>query len=281
MTEPVSPQSTDIDIIRRLGSRNEAVQTQAARQITFSGLNSVPGLLAAYAAARADLEELRRRSWYVWLGGFAFLEILVGILVQDMPNAILTILLLGATAMVRSKVVDRARATIERGMVTALWHFDDVLLLGILIDLYQSNSETELVVMPLIRLLRRLRSSDATHVTMRHRECLYVELDRCNSIVPHSIELVLSILKALEQIGDSPAIPHVRKLVGSAKDRRIQRAAKECLPFLEAREEHARARGTLLRATSRPAHEELLRAVTSGSQGAEQLLRPSDGEDQG
>ena len=47
--------------------------------------------------------------------------------------------------------------------------------------------------------------------------------------------ILIAILKAFEQITDLSSIPYVKKLVASAKDRRIHRAARDCLPFLAAR----------------------------------------------
>src|SRR4051794_38148724 len=122
------------------------------------------------------------------------------------------------TCQVRS-LVGRRRAALQRGMAAALCKYDDPCLLSILIELYQSNADTELVTAPLIRVLGRLKESDAAVVRESDHIRLYVELDRCCDYMPHSNELVLAILKALERVGNSSAIPHVKKLIASAKDR--------------------------------------------------------------
>lgn len=95
---------------------------------------------------------------------------------------------------------------------------------------------------------------------------------------PHSgnFHLVLSVLKALEQVGDEMAIPAVTALTSPRKPALIRRAASECLPYLLARAEQQRLERTLLRASQSASHaipETLLRPVTPSNTPAEQLLR--------
>jgi len=99
------------------------------------------------------------------------------------------------------------------------------------------------------------------------------------------VDLTLSVLKALEQIGDESLIPVVEKL---AKERpatreaeEIQEAARACLPFLRLHAEDARQAKTLLRAADPSASHDagdLLLPVTETESilPPEQLLRAAD-----
>jgi len=68
-----------------------------------------------------------------------------------------------------------------------------------------------------------------------------------------AIDFRVAILRALEKVGDSKAIPIVRQLAtrkpGTPGERRIREAAITCLSALELRAEQLRSRRTLLRAS--------------------------------
>ncbi len=266
---------TRAETIRRLGSRSAAVRERAVQDMRFDGPHSAEALLHAYVTGSAAWCTFNRTSWYIWAAVFGILNVWFWVLAEQQPNLILILVLLLVTCQARGWIADGRRAEFQRGMAAALCKFDDIVLLDVLIELYQSNAETELVVAPLCRVLLRLKAPDSVLVTRAHRSCLHVELDRCISYNPHSVELVNAILKALEQVGDTTSIPHVKKLVASAKDRRIQEAARDCLPFLEARHRQATAAHALLRAAAEPASVDLLRAAASGAPEPDQLLRPA------
>src|SRR5206468_10754437 len=94
---------------------------------------------------------------------------------------------------------------------------------------------------------------------------------------------LVAALNALEQVGDGTALPMVRSLASgkmkTADPKRVQAAARECLPYLQVRFEQQRATQTLLRAShvSKSPHDRLLRPAQSGPDAeAEGLLRPSE-----
>jgi len=102
-------------------------------------------------------------------------------------------------------------------------------------------------------------------------------LERCSG------DYQLKALQALGAIGDSRAIPAVRRLAGVfAKDRSlytsISKTALEILPILEAREAQENHSRNLLRASQEPLMEkELLRpSYAVNETEPEMLLRPSD-----
>jgi hypothetical protein len=124
----------------------------------------------------------------------------------------------------------------------------------------------------LVRLLPRLRASDVEMLTWRHRAILRRHLRSRNT------DLVISILRALEQVGNRDDLPLVSALARgrtrTARQREIVVAAKACLPALEAR--FLEPGHSLLRVPS-DADDSLLRPTGGpGDVDPNQLLRPDD-----
>ena len=91
--------------------------------------------------------------------------------------------------------------------------------------------------------------------------------------------LKVALLRALEQIGDSRAIPIVEQLL-TDNWKMVRNQAAQCLPFLRERERRARESATLLRASDRNAavsSAHLLRPAIDSRQDtkSDELLRPS------
>jgi hypothetical protein len=90
------------------------------------------------------------------------------------------------------------------------------------------------IVGALVRLLPRMRCTDAGFLTWSQRSAMRFAL-----LHEESAELSLAILQAYEQIGDRAARAIVRMLAEGllthTRDPRIQVAARECMPALEAR----------------------------------------------
>lgn len=141
--------------------------------------------------------------------------------------------------------------------------------------------------------LPQLQASDAGLLTSTHRiqlnQLLSMEMDSTFRYTPN-LDCTLAVLKALEQVGDSHAIPRVELLVNrrprTERQRKIQRAAQACLPLLTVNASAVEARQTLLRYSSanEMGADSLLRPVTTDSHLAakkldRELLRPaSDAE---
>jgi hypothetical protein len=134
-------------------------------------------------------------------------------------------------------------------------------------------------------LLRQLTAADARLLNHAQKAILYRfiadeerPMRNYAAYIPRYAEFTLATLKALEQIGDESAIPHVERLADTSTYQHIRAAARECLPYLYARQENAHQSLSLLRASGAPgaASEELLRAAsgTTPSDPA-QLLRAS------
>ena len=135
----------------------------------------------------------------------------------------------------------------------------------------------------LITLLPQLHAGDAALLTPVHRHYLN-SLLRWEFLTPAvggpEEALVLAILKAYEQVGDTSAIPYVKRLAGrkARSDRRriLQQAAQECLPLLRVTASGVDVTRTLLRASSPDTNavNVLLRPVTSATTTSDaELLR--------
>ena len=156
----------------------------------------------------------------------------------------------------------------------------------------QDKGTRQIVEEALIDLLPQMRASDAGLLDAEQRECLYRALRSKNH------KLVMAIFKALEQIGDSRALPYVEKLEQALVEqhawaerhtRHLQaaeietrlQAARECLQFLQDHAQQEQARQTLLRASSAAhvAPDSLLRpAAGKSDQDPDSLLRASRSE---
>ncbi len=129
-------------------------------------------------------------------------------------------------------------------------------------------------VSALATLLPQLQATDAHLLMPRHKRQLNMLLNPSPSAsvwITWSEELVLSLLKAYEQVGDAADIPFVERLANrkprNERGKRIQEAAQACLPVLRAHVGSLDGPQTLLRAAAPDTHtlDTLLRAATSGA----------------
>jgi hypothetical protein len=135
----------------------------------------------------------------------------------------------------------------------------------------------------LIRLLPRLKTSDAHLLNPDQRQILYKRLTLGN--VRAEYELIMATLKALEQVGDVSAVGYVQKLsqarATTSAQVRVVQAAQDCLPYLLKRAESNQSSQYLLRASYSEEHNPatLLRPARDDSVAPEELLRPQEGLD--
>jgi HEAT repeat protein len=118
-------------------------------------------------------------------------------------------------------------------------------------------------------LLPQLKASDAARFRGSEMDALI------RALPGKDTGLTMSILKALEQIGDDRAVPAVEELTLRSRSEPVRRAALNCLPYLKERAEETRAARTLLRASDAGSAErarDLLRPATGGGSPNE-LLR--------
>jgi len=128
----------------------------------------------------------------------------------------------------------------------------------------------------LTRLLPRMKAADTQLLSTSQRALLYQTLRLANA--RRHAEFLEALLRALEQVGDTTAIPYVKALAESEpyslRQRRVVDAAKECLPYLEGCARQNRDSQVLLRATAGEVDASLLRpAAIHGSADPALLVR--------
>ncbi len=256
-------------------------------------LEEVMGILEVETRKRQ-----RRRTWIIagmvsYVGLMLFLALLHWVLHRRFDPQIFNFMgsmggVFGATA---------AFSRTHKAAAQRISEFQDVRAVGHLATAMeiQDKGTRRIVEDALTRLLPEMRASDAGLLNAEQRENLYRGLRRKNP------PLVLAILTALEQVGDSKAIPYVEKLeknlleqqAEAKKLARLQpaeidqqlQAARECLQFLQDHVQQEQARQTLLRASSaaQVAPDSLLRpAAETFEQDTASLLRaagPADTAD--
>ncbi len=137
----------------------------------------------------------------------------------------------------------------------------------------------------LVRVLPKLKASDAGILTSTQRTCLNGLLDRTTA--RERPDVVVALLRALEQVGDMSAVPYVRSLANmpdaTARMATVREAARECLPVLLERARQNTDPQVLLRPAEQPAapEEMLVRPVMPGPVAEDaMLLRPADTVDE-
>ena len=102
-----------------------------------------------------------------------------------------------------------------------------------------------------------------------------------NLILLHNPPLNVAVLEALARIEDTGAIPNVERVLKTAGDNEVRTAAEACLIQLNAAKAAERESGILLRPSQNTDGEKtLLRPTTVKPEDENELLRPSDEEEQ-
>jgi hypothetical protein len=163
--------------------------------------------------------------------------------------------------------------------VDQLSQVNDSRIVGPLIGIYRyADIDTrDTVRNTLLRLLPELRANDASALNSPQREELRLLLEEEDG------QLILAILKALQQIGDAQDLDAVEKVMGQEwRKPAVREAAEACLPFLRSNIQQQRTSQTLLRASDPPsAPTELLRPALPTESEPQELLRPSTGQGRG
>lgn len=134
----------------------------------------------------------------------------------------------------------------------------------------------------LTALLPLLKANHASLLSAAQRDCLHQQLTLPNA--RSQSDLIVAILQAFQQVGDTAAIPYVERLANAGartpQEQKVVLEAQECLPYLRLCADNNAASHSLLRASSMTdtaAADNLLRpARESPETRPEQLLRPGD-----
>ncbi|HLK56782.1 MAG TPA: hypothetical protein VKU00_09470 [Chthonomonadaceae bacterium] len=237
--------------------------------------DEVAELLAALGTE--SRKRIRRRNWMIG-GALAYMG-----LMATMAIATHNAGMIGSIGSMTGMLVAAGAATKRQKRATeALAQYDeDVRIVGPLAEAleFQDKKLLPIVTEKLISLLPKLKASDRSLLTADQRACLYRALQGTNP------NLKLAVLMSLQQIGDSKALPYVRKLEkdswAMSRDA-IREAVAACIPFLTDLAEREKNSQTLLRAADGNAtpSEVLLRPAEAApvTIEPEQLLRASSHE---
>jgi HEAT repeat protein len=190
----------------------------------------------------------------------------------------------GTTVLVTTQLHRLSLFPSHRDLMRKLADYDDVAGVGALAETLEwpDRRVQDMAARALVRLLPRLRASDARLLSPTQRGCLYRVLSMRH--VGRDSTLVLAILQALQQVGDEAAIPYVQRLARSTTfgptQRKVRQAAEECLPYLRNSADMQRASQTLLRASAQEnvASDALLRpAYTNTTTEPAEMVRALSG----
>lgn len=232
----------------------------------------------------ALLEKEGRRRWPVMpLGCVAVLCVFLGMLavcsapVWLVARTWVAFLVMLAAGLSLWGLTRLATSDAQRAAARALTQYGDTRIVGPLITA-MSWPDMELhrpaLKHALVQLLPRMRASDAHLLDARQRAWLR------RALRGRDEQLVIAILKALEQIGGREDMPHVERLARrrarAPRARAIQQAAEQCLTMLRGRLDQTG--DTLLRAarSDAPDSESLLRPAGDAQAPPDTLLRPHD-----
>ncbi|MCW3051769.1 MAG: hypothetical protein JWN14_939 [Chthonomonadales bacterium] len=168
----------------------------------------------------------------------------------------------------------------QKSAVAVMARFNDVRAVGPLAEAleFKDKDMLPLTEQTLIRLLPMMKASDASLLSPDQRAYLNRALRGKNSA------LILAILKAWEQVGDTKAIEEVEKLATGrgygGHNPKIALAAQECLPYLRQSAERQQIGSQLLRPSdgNLTPSDVLLRPAMphASTEPADQLLRPTN-----
>lgn len=269
----VEPQtSPDIQkVLTQLNSRKETDRQQAEQTIEALGQDAIDEFLAIL---NREAQTRRRRNRWIYgcVFGFMGFMLLLALITKDWD------MLSSMGSMCGLLGVAAAATQTQKTLTKQLARFEDIRLVGAMTEglEYDDKEVITLAEAWLTQHLPTLKASDSHLLNLEQRKILHRAV-----VKKKRPELAISILKALEQIGDTAAIPFVQKLAQGAGEERVRQAAIECLPYLERLEAERLSRETLLRASSAAnvgAPAETLLRPASGTMEADpaQLLRASD-----
>lgn len=264
-------------LLKELGHKETDNRDRAYKEIAARLAADPQALNVLLPVMERELTRVRRLIYLVWSCVVVYIVFILldaihhrwGRVVRDCGRICMFYL---ALAMPMSK------SPRLKSLLSIVSNLDDKRLVGPLLQAQRYHEVRSAIQTALLHLLPQLQHTDAFLLKDAERTLLYQSLNSTNP------EYVLTVLKALEQVGDSKALPYVEKLVYPAdkqdkqnkRNEAVVQAAQECLVFLQQRIERQQISQSLLRpsdkATAVP--DTLLRSA-SATQDTEpaQLLR--------
>jgi hypothetical protein len=161
---------------------------------------------------------------------------------------------------------------LTRSICDAVVGLKEIEAIGLLIDLSRFELDSKSLQDALKEMLPRLHASDSKLLSSRHQLRLVQLLE-----VKGDAPLLMSVLSAVEQVGDDTAVPFVEQIAAMEGEQlwqlELKERAAECLHHLANRVEIEGRASTLLRPTDQHEHAlGLLRPVSGAESGPESNL---------
>lgn len=234
----------------------------------------------------SQITKRRRRAWsMVWvfiLVGLSLIALLLNLVALQIhlpfrlprfTSYLIPVIFMPIAQVLLMRALSGAR---QESLARMLNEWGDVRAIGPLAEtLNVMGMDREVVTRALTCLLPDLKASDADLLNTEQRAALFSAL----AYRPKRYsDFLVTLLGALEQLGDPQAIPHVERMVNrtvkSVQDKRVLEAARLCLTSLQESARRAQVGAALLRASDeaqQPAS--LLRPAASEQTEAALLLR--------
>lgn len=271
-------------ILKGLSSRHIGERLDVEQQLHQMGPEGAELLLQLMADETHRKQTKRRLFWIVLSGGLGMAGALAATLIAiGHPEMMGFLGMFGALGSLSALIVPSQR---YYQIIHMLSQQEDVRAVG---PLAEALSVPDLnarigVARALNRLLPYLLPTDAQWLDAAQRAALHKFLRTANP--DKETDFMLVILHALDTIEDVSALPTLQALAATSPTtdnaRRVQQAAAEYIPHLEAVRDHFQKSEMLLRAsdaTTPPEH--LLRAVQGAAETpAQQLLRAGHGPEE-
>ena len=293
------------NLLRRLESSNALSRRNAEKQLQELGVDVIKPLIHLKQQAELEMQTGISTFNVVMVFAVSVLSLyLFGlcILVETSgePNPFLfgTIILLAAAASTRLiwlRVLPSERRQLTarheraarriRTIEQFIDQFDEKDLVGFLIECTQSQLGTSSIA-PLGDVLGMIGPDDGQLINRRQREILYQFLQP--QYGTHEPEFVCAILTALQNVGDTPALPVVERLLQQLEDgaqlSTLREAAQDCLSRLQEIAELERSGRILLRPSTAPEMDSNTLVRPAGNPcvaDSSTLVRPADMHVQG
>lgn len=278
--------------VRQLGSPNAVERDAALQAIRRMGPEKFEALATLLSAQQHTLQRCLRRGYVCKQVVFSVLVLLnltlLGLALLQQNGGYIDLCLGGLFALLGGLIIvqieDRSITRGYEAIASALTSIQDVRAVGLLLDAltFRIQWSDRIQVTALMTLLPRLQPEDKDLLTNHQRRQLCEMLKRStrrNTWWFHDTLAVL-ILETLARIGDHRERFLVESLANgkarTAQAKRIQQAARACLPRLQEREAREDAPQTLLRSLESPSAlpETLLRPAPEAAEiDSQQLLR--------
>jgi hypothetical protein len=292
LEQRVMPAATSVNVNTAKSGMETQGLTESERRAQAEMAAYVDGQIQQFEAAREQLQTPGMRFGYL-IASYLIIVPYLALMACQAYSAGQWVLAVfcGFGSLLGTQLYRLTMLPKHHAIAAGLAELDDVRCIGRLAEMLEWPDEEvrEVAITALTRLLPRVKASDKVFSAQNQRENLRRFITASNART-HS-EFVISVMKALEQVGvaeDLPAVQHLASTqqvwgvtipysrAEAARLLSVRAAARECVPYLEKIAALGQSSQTLLRAScATSASNDMLVRAADGSSASdpEQLLR--------